>query len=223
MFGVDSGIITVAHELKAPLSLLRQLALSLEFEKDIDRVSQKMIGISERAIRQVNDLIKIARLEDGMFEMEPVNPRGVCNEIVSELTGLNQLKIVVDYRNKDRLVVGNRNLLFSVIYNFCINALNYGGEDEAYKVFVRNVKGKVQIGVRDFGPAVPVKVWREIQNGRVQKPIAMAMRPGSSGLGLYITSKFAEFMGGKLGARRHRDGTSFWVELNTSKQMSFLS
>ena len=35
VFNASSGAIVVAHELKAPLSLMRQLALSLEFEEDI--------------------------------------------------------------------------------------------------------------------------------------------------------------------------------------------
>ena len=46
------------------------------------------------------------------------------------------------------------------------------------------------------------------------------MRPGSSGLGLYIASKFARFMNGDVSAIRHRDGTSFILKLPVSKQAS---
>ena len=35
---VNSGAIVVAHELKAPLSLVRQLALSLELEDSVEGV-----------------------------------------------------------------------------------------------------------------------------------------------------------------------------------------
>ena len=228
MFGAsaDSGIITVAHELKAPLCLLRQLALSLEFEQDVSRVSERMVATSERALRQVNDLVKVARLADAMFEMEPVNPRRVCDEVIMELHDLfrfNRRRVQVDYRNKDKLVVGNADLLYSVVYNFCLNAMNYGGEELPSEVFVRDARGGgVRVGVRDYGPAIPTRTWQEIRGGFVKKPMEIAMRPGSSGMGLYIAAKFIEHMHGRFGLTRHRDGTSFYVDLLSSRQMSLL-
>ena len=88
VFSANSSTVVVAHELKAPLSLMRQLALSLELEQDIDRahqISEKIVATGDRAIRQVNDLTKIARLDEALFEMEPVNPRMVCDDVVNEL------------------------------------------------------------------------------------------------------------------------------------------
>lgn len=58
--------VVVAHELKAPLSLVRQLALSLDFEEDMKgarEVGRQIVATSERALQQVNDLTRIARLE----------------------------------------------------------------------------------------------------------------------------------------------------------------
>lgn len=75
------GILVAAHELKAPVSLLRQLALSLELTDttaEQRRICAQMANVSERALLQVNDLAKVARLEDGLFDMEPVSVRGVC-------------------------------------------------------------------------------------------------------------------------------------------------
>lgn len=225
MFGVDSSVITVAHELKAPLAMLRQLALSLEFEKDVSKVSERMVVTSERALKQVNDLVRVARLDEAMFEMEPVNPRRVCDEAVSELYSLfrfNRREVRVNYRNKEKLVVGNKDLLYSVVYNFCLNAMNYGGVESPSEIFVRDAGGGVRIGVRDYGPSLPPKVWRELQKGFVKKPMEISMRPGSSGLGLYIASKFINYMKGNFGITRHRDGTSFYVDMPVSTQMSFV-
>ena len=67
------GLAVVAHELKSPLAAMRQLALSMDFQddslKELQNTRKQLINISERALRQVNDLTKIARLEDGLFEM----------------------------------------------------------------------------------------------------------------------------------------------------------
>ena len=229
VFSANSGTVVVAHELKAPLSLMRQLALSLELEQnpaEVQQISQRIVATSDRAIRQVNDLLKVARLDDALFEMEPVNPRAVCDDVVSELWRLfsfNRRELQIDYRNKRRLVVGNRQLLYSVIYNFCLNAMNYGGEELPSIVSVRDKYGtKVRIAVRDFGPAIPTKIWREIKNGYVEQPVDIAMRPGSSGLGLYIAAKFANYMQGDFGLIRHRDGTSFYIDLPISGQLSLV-
>lgn len=220
--------VVVAHELKAPLSLMRQLALSLDYEEDIEgarEVGRQIVATSDRAIRQVNDLTKIARLDEALFEMEPVNPRAICDEVVGELWRLfefNRRSLRIDYRNKRRLVVANEQLLHSVVYNFCLNAMNYGGEELPSEIFVYDRASKIRIEVRDYGPAIPTKIWREIKGGFINKPVATPMRPGSSGLGLYIAAKFANYMNSDFGLIRHRDGTSFYVDLPVSGQLSFL-
>ncbi len=81
VFGASSSAAIVAHELKGPLSLSRQLALSLELENslaDAREIGRQIAATSERALRQVEDLTRVARLDDALFEMEPVNPRIVC-------------------------------------------------------------------------------------------------------------------------------------------------
>ena len=228
VFGANSSVVVVAHELKAPLSLMRQLALSIDFEDSVDgarEVGRQIVATSERALQQVNDLTRIARLDDALFEMEPVNPRIVCDEVVAELWRLfrfNRRELLIDYRNKRKLVVANRQLLRSVVYNFCLNAMNYGGEELPSLVAIRDRGDKIRIDVRDYGPTVPTKVWREIKNGFVKKPVDIAMRPGSSGLGLYIAAKFANYMRGDFGLVRHRDGTSFYIDLPVSGQLSLV-
>ena len=52
----NSGVVVVAHELKAPLSLVRQLALSLDLDDSPEarrEISQQIVSTSERALRQV--------------------------------------------------------------------------------------------------------------------------------------------------------------------------
>lgn len=217
------GVMVVAHELKAPLTVLRQLALSFdEMDASNEHIRSEMINVSERAIRQVNDLTKVRRLEEGLFEMEPVAVRAVCDDVMRELSYLfkvNQRKLVVKYANRARLVNANRELLYSVVYNFLLNAMHYA-ETGLAELTVGDTKGKVKIAIRDYGPMLPTSIWREMKEGFIEQPVSIAMRPGSSGLGLYIASKFSKYMGATVGAVRHRDGTSFYVELPISKQAS---
>ena len=219
-----SGILVAAHELKAPLAVLRQLALSLDdADEKNEFIRDEMVSVSERAIKQVNDLVKISRLEEGLFEMEPVAVRAVCDDVTRELAYLfrfNKRDLFIKYSNRSRLVTANRELLHSVIYNFLLNAMHYSGEETKSELLVGEKGKNVRVEIRDYGPALPIDVWREMKRGWVKKPTSIAMRPGSSGLGLYIASKFARYMCANVGAIRHRDGTSFYVELPISKQMT---
>ena len=218
------GILVAAHELKAPLAVLRQLALSLDdMNTTNENIRTEMVNVSDRAIKQVNDLAKIRRLEDGLFEMEPVAVRAVCDDVSRELSYLfahNKRDLFIHYSNRTRLVTANRELLFSVIYNFLLNAIHYSGKDTRAELLVKDRGDRVQVVVRDFGPTLPIDVWREMKRGWINKPTSIAMRPGSSGLGLYIASKFSRYMNAEVGAVRHRDGTSFYVNLPMSKQAS---
>ncbi len=218
------GILVAAHELKAPLAVLRQLALSFdEMDKVGEHIRSEMISVSERAIKQVNDLTKIRRLDDGLFEMEPVAIREVCDAVTRELNYLfryNRRDLYIKYINREKLVTANRDLLYSVVYNFLLNAMHYSGEETRAELIVKDFHNKVKVIIRDYGPSLPMDVWREIRRGWINKPTSIAMRPGSSGLGLFIASKFSKYMNASVGAIRHRDGTSFYVELPISKQAS---
>ena len=219
-----SAILVAAHELKAPLSTLRQLALAIEGDTPKNtHLQDEMVCVTDRAIRQVNDLMKIKKLRDGLFEMEPGAVRAVCDDVTRELNYLfriNHRSLFVKYCNRSRLVTANKELLRSVVYNFLLNAMHYSGDEVSADLIVKETGGRVKIEIRDYGPALPMDVWREMKRGWINKPTSIAMRPGSSGLGLYIASKFSRYMNADVGAVRHRDGTSFYVSLPVSRQMS---
>lgn len=219
-------ILALAEELKRPLVTMRQLALSFDGAGEADeRVRTEMVSVSDRAIRQVNDLMKMRRLEDGLFVMEPVSVRGVCDEVTREILKLfkyNRRDLFVKYANRMRLVMANRELLKSVVWNFLLSAVHYANNGERAELIVRDNRDKVRIEVRDFGPALPSDVWREIKRGWMEKPKSIAMRPGTSGMGLFIASRLSEYMSGEVGVTRHRDGTSFYVNLPVSRQLSLL-
>ena len=218
------GVLVAAHELKAPLAVIRQLAFTLgDLNSENEQIRSEMIQVSERAIKQVNDLAKVRRLEDGLFVMEPVSVRAVCDDVFSELVHLyngEQKDLLVKYSNRARLVTANRDLLRSVVYNFVVNAMHYSDDGTRAELLVRDSKENVRITVRDYGPSLPLNIWRKLKEGQLDEPTPIAMRSGSSGLGLYIASEFSKYMHGKLGAVRHHDGTSFFVELPVSKQAS---
>lgn len=224
-------LIAAAHELKAPLALMRQLALRLEdehlSEAERARLLRQTVLTSERALRLTSDLTRSARLEDALFTVEPINPEQLCRDIVSELAPLFEVygrRVEVKTRKHPLLLVANRDLLRRILLGFSDNALHYSTPGSAVSMQINALKnsGTIRIGVRDYGPALSSDMWRKLQKKLRTAPQSIHARPESSGLGLYIASQFAEAMNGRIGAVRHKDGATFYVELQASSQMSLL-
>lgn len=226
------SFVAAAHELKSPLALVRQLSLMLERgelqEHDRERMLRQITLTSERALRLTTDLTRASRLQNTLFELEPVNPQQLCEDIVHELTPMYKAHgktIRVVGRQRSMLAVANRDLLARIITNFGDNALYYAGADSAVEISTHMTNnGKfVRVGVRDYGPALSSSVWgdltKSINQTTTQKVHA---RPQSSGLGLYISGQFAQAMNGSIGAIHHRDGATFYVDMSSSKQLSLL-
>ena len=222
--------VAAAHELKAPLALIRQLALQLDAQADSDqarRMAQRITLTAERALRLTTDMTKASRLEDALFALEPLNPEQLCKDIVAELSPLFEAhgrSLCVKTRRHPLLLVANRDLLRRVLANFSDNALHYTEPGSVVHMQVTALKktGMVRIGVRDFGPAISASMWQQLQERLAVAPQSVHARPQSSGLGLYLAAQFAEAMQGKVGAVRHKDGATFYVELHASSQLSLL-
>lgn len=228
--GIPS-LVAAAHELKSPLALVRQLSLMIETgdvsDNERERMLRQITLTSERALRLTSDLTRVSRLDDALFELEPINPSQLCEDIVHELKPLfaahgKQLQLVS--RKHPLLLVANRDLLRRIIINFSDNALHYGDAHETVRIQINALKTAqvIRVGVRDFGPALSTDMWRSLRSKLSQAPQSVHARPQSSGLGLYIASQFAAAMGGRIGAIRHRDGATFYVDLQLSEQLSLL-
>lgn len=224
-------IVAAAHELKAPLALLRQISLRLEDDSlstgERQRLLQQSVLTSERALRLTGDLTKVTRLDSALFTLEPINPEQLCKDIVAELTPLFDAygrQMAISTRRHPLLLVANRDLLRRILLGFSDNALHYSQPGTAVELQIKALKkaGTIRVGVRDYGPALSSDMWRKLQKKLSTAPQSIHARPESSGLGLYIASQFAEAMNGKIGAVRHKDGATFYVELQASSQLSLL-
>lgn len=232
LFDSQAAFVAAAHELKAPLSLIRQLALTLaESDKtasaEYERMLMQITLTSERALRLTSDLTRATR-QTALFPLEPINPQQLCEEVAHELTPLytaHNKRIYVKQRLRPPLLVGNRDLLRRILLNFSDNALHYTGDNDTVELKVSTLGsvGQVRIGVRDYGPAVPADAWRVLADRlKTLAPQPLHARPQSSGLGLWTAGQFAYMMNSQIGAARHRDGASFFIDSPMSRQLSLL-
>lgn len=224
-----NGLKAAAHELKSPLALIRQLSLELEMG-DYDQVTISIIEqiklTAEKSLRLTTNLTKSHHAQTQLFPTSPVNLGQVFDEVERELMPLYRAHGRI-FRQKRRktmpVVVANKDLLRRILCNFGDNALQYAGQDGAVELFMQLKRdgGRVRLGVRDYGPALPASLWRAVRN-QAPPTARTPSRPESSGLGLVIAGQFADAIGGSVGAIRHRDGASFYVDVPISKQLSLL-
>jgi signal transduction histidine kinase len=228
--GIPS-LVAAAHELKSPLVLIRQLSLALENTDlsitDQKRMLRQISLTSERALRLTSDLTHSIRLSDALFELEPINPRQLCDDVIRDLKPLfmaHNRDIKIFSRKNPLLLVANRDLLRRIIMNFSDNALHYAQSKTAVEINIGLINDgqTVRLGVRDYGPSLSSDVLAELNTRLSNTSNTIYARPQSSGLGLYIASQFANYMNGKIGVTRHRDGSTFYVDLQASRQLSLL-
>lgn len=224
------AVTAAAHELKSPLALVRQLTLYAAQADDPverERLLQQITLTTERALRLTTDLTKVTRLEDSLFSLEPLNPMRLCEEVVREMTPLYTAKgrrVRVDRRIKPLLGVANRELLRRILLNFIDNALHYSTSSEPVTITASSHDSGeyIRLGVRDYGPMIPSDAWKTLRKRLGHSAQPLYGRPESSGLGIYIAQQFATAMQAQVGATRHRDGVTFYVEIRTSSQMRLL-
>ena len=227
----DDAALTVAaaRELSSPLILLRQLGLALASES-VDAAEHQLLAerltlTSERALRMTASL-SLASNNQQMLALEPVNPVSVCQDVTRQLTPLfmaHGQEFLLTSRSRVPLLVANRELLKQILLSFGDNALYYGSKAYPIRLNITHKANMIRIGVRDYGPAVPKDIWKQLEH-RVARHTTtpLATRPQASAVGLIAAKRLAERMGGAVGLVRHRDGATFFVDLHVSKQMSLL-
>lgn len=224
-----SSIGVAAHELKSPLVLLRQLSLELASgdvtDTEREHIVDQMKHVSEKALRLTSDLTR-AESQQTLFELTPINPLDVARDVRHELGALYQAhnrQLRVSRIRHLPPVIANRDLLRRILLNFADNALHYGDVNGVVELQAQLLKERsaVRLSVRDYGPHMPLAHWRKLITSLGEgQPVHQ--RPQSSGLGLYIAHEFASRMNGYIGAIRHQDGASFYVELPVSRQLELL-
>jgi signal transduction histidine kinase len=240
---VDTGqedglheLIAAAHELKTPLTLIAQLAASIEEELIGVTPAERKLGLkrirlsAQRTLRLVDGLTVGHRLQNYSqlampFALEPINVTQMCEEAIDELlpfAASSAQSVRLFAPGHPELVVGNRELLRSVFFNLIDNAIKHSPAEASVSVRVRRRGTHIRVCVQDTGPGVKPGDLNYLRStlGRELQPLRS--RPGSSGLGLYIAGQMAQAMGGHLGIGVIKQGSDFHVDLLYSNQLSLL-
>lgn len=212
----DRFLATVSHELRTPLTAILGLALELRDRGDEfgDGERAKLLDIiveqAEDVASIVEDILVATRLDSGELPIS-LRPFDIASEIVG--AGIGKLG-EVEYRTSAR-PLGDPQRVRQILRNLISNANRHGGA--VTSLVVDTDSGNVRLAVKDSGPPIPTTVQTVMFDPYVRGDRTPGLTQ-SVGLGLYISRKLAELMGGRL--EYHHDGvwSSFTLVLPMAAQ-----
>lgn len=195
----------VSHELKTPLHSISGYAELMKSgwvkEEDILPFANKIYVEAQRMICLVEDIISLSHLDEGAgdTEREYVDFYGLAGKAAEDL--MPQAKaahVAVEVSGVPFFFYGNGQLLYSIVYNLCDNAIKYNREGGRVDVRVDAEGGEVILSVRDTGIGIAKEHQERIFERfyRVDKSRSKAV--GGTGLGLSIVKHAAKICGAQI-------------------------
>lgn len=215
-------IAITSHELRTPLTSIRGFIQTI-LRPDLEIPTEEMRAYLEVIDRQsrrlqylVEDLLFISQLEAGVAEVRPspFELLDLINEVVADDFQGTVPRIVIGSELGDGTVLTDRDRLRRVITNLVDNALKYSPADSLIHVTVRRSDSSILIEVRDQGIGIPAQEHERIFERFHQVGGSLRRKQQGFGLGLYISRRIVEALGGTVTvSSREGRGSTFTVEL----------
>jgi signal transduction histidine kinase/CheY-like chemotaxis protein len=222
-------ISSMSHELRTPLNailgfgqLLASEGMPLTAEKRA-AFTQHILKAGHHLLSLINEVLDLARIESAnlMLSPEPVEMAALlkeCHTMLEPAAAQRGLHMLMPL-DATLTVVADRTRLKQVMLNLLSNAIKYNREEGAVVVECAAFSsGKARIVVRDTGPGLqPEQVASLFQPFNRLGQEAGAVE--GTGIGLVVTKRLVELMGGRIGVHSTPGvGSEFWIELKRSQE-----
>ncbi len=202
----------MSHELRTPLNaiigftgtILMKLPgpLNEEQEKQLRTVQSS----GRHLLALINDLLDVSKIEAGKVELtlEPVDCRTVIDEAVATLLPQAEnkdLSITVDAPNHAVLLNTDRRAFSQIILNLAGNAIKFterGGVRITLILNSDNEPRTAEIRIDDSGIGIPRHEQDKLFGAFSRVNSLLPEAPEGTGLGLHVSQKLAELLGGKI-------------------------
>jgi signal transduction histidine kinase len=215
----------MSHEFRTPIGSIRSICRLL-----IDRVDGPLTSEQERQVRfvettatefgdMVNDLLDLAKVEAGRLAISPAWFELV--DVFAALRGMfkpvlktpDLLLVFEEPMDLPRLFSDDR-MLAQILRNFISNALKFTARGEV-RVSVRCEDDRtITFAVADTGIGIAPEFHHAVFDDFVQIDSPIQKRLRGTGLGLSLSKRFAELLGGTVGLESELGrGSTFWVRV----------
>ena len=209
---------SIAHDLRSPLSRLRQRveALSDPGKSDLDREVDiaRATGEIDHVLRVLGQLTEISRAEAGLGreQFEAVDLQQLVGDVVElyEPVAADQ-GVRLEIAGQAAPIQGHRPLLSQALSNLLENAMRYAPQNSTITISIAEDRAFTRLGVRDRGPGVPKDDLPRLQLPFVTLDPARTER--NAGLGLALVAAISHMHGGGFTARNCDPGLETTIKL----------
>ena len=200
-------MLTISHDIRAPLSsIIGYIELLLRRRPDERQryYLENMTGSANHILSLVNGLLDFHRLESGQMEIQnvPFSVRTLFNEIYGSFRPIAEAKglaFVLNMKEEgmDRIYSGDPIRLRQIVSNLLSNAVKFTHEGRIVLIVKLSIlNSQLTITVSDSGVGIPEEEQEKIFGEFAR--LSGTEKEEGFGLGLSITRKLIELMGGTL-------------------------
>ena len=215
----------MSHEIRTPLNAILGLAHLLRARataEQIDRIG-KIEGAGRHLLSIINDILDLSKIEAGKLRLEQSDfaLSTVLDHVSSLITDSAHdkgLQIEVESNDVPVWLRGDALRLRQALLNFANNAVKFTeqGKVTLHARLLEDHGDTLQVlfEVRDTGIGIPADMHAKLFHAFEQGDSSTTRKYGGTGLGLVITRRLVELMGGKVGVSSTAgQGSTFWFSV----------